>query len=205
MEYKMNFSLENLKHIYVTSYKAGFLAIADDPMCVTTESGSSSNHIIISVKRVIRDNGEWVYARPDTSGEWWMKKAWDQALALTGAEPWRVYRLDADEVARLLDAGEFTDDVRGFSNRGEPWQPISVNAEGQRLSYEHPTKAAVWERRDGWRVVLADGAWVADGSRCNAARSTLLQSPRHFDPIEDLTCVTHIEAISAVDEQRPFN
>jgi hypothetical protein len=57
----INFSLENLKRVYVSSCRRGFLAISDQPMCVTEASGGSGNSTIIAVKRVYREGGKWVY------------------------------------------------------------------------------------------------------------------------------------------------
>lgn len=202
----MNFSLDNLKHVYVSSCRRGFLVVSDQPMCVTSEDGASGNSTIISVKRVYRQDGQWHYANPDQPGSWWLRKAWDQAVALTGAEPWRIYRLDAAEVAEMLDEGVYTDDIRSFENRCEPWQPISVGSEGEQTGHVPALEAKVWERTDGWRVLRnGDGFWVFDGSKCNADKSTLKYSPYHFDPLPRLHIAMAAEAMLVVDANRPWN
>jgi hypothetical protein len=201
----LNFSLDNLKMVYVSSAKRGFLAVSDMPMCVTA-SGSSANHVIVAVKRVYRENGRWFYDNPERQGEWWLYNAWKEAIALTGGEPWRVYELDAEEVAGRLDAGEFTDDVRGFENRCEPWQPVTIDADGGVDGYATIAASRIWERVDGWRVVKrADGRWIADGSRCNADDSILRHgSPYHFDPLPDMAEDEVWFAMMAVDKDRPW-
>jgi hypothetical protein len=204
--YKMNFSLDRLRHVYVSSCRPGFWAVSDNPVVVTNAYGSSANHTMIAIKRVCRENGHWVYVLPDRPGQWWVKKAWDEALALKGAEPWRVYELDAGQVAEQLDSGVFTDDIRGFRNRLEMWQPIIIDQVGDQAAYATPAEAEVWERRDGWRVIRAeDGQWTPEGSRCNAARSTLRFSPHHFDPIPGIAASTAEEAMLVVDEKRPWD
>lgn len=204
--YYLNFRLDNLKHVYVSSCRRGFLVVSDQPMCVTSASGSSGNDTIIATKRVYREDGRWVYAKPERPGQWWLKSAWLEAVSLQGGEPWRVYRLDAEEVARLLDDGAFTDDVRGFESRLEPWQPVNIDANGDVSG--HPTIAAakVWERTDGWRVVRRDdGLWVTDGSRCNADKSVLKYSPNHFDPIVSFAAErSAADAMLLVDVNRPW-
>jgi hypothetical protein len=205
MARELNFSLDNLKKVYVTSAKRGFLAVSDQPMCVTS-SGCSGNDVILAVKHVCRENGRWVYCNPEIGGEWWLRKAWRDAIALTGPEPWRVYELDAAEIAARLDAGEFTDDVRGFRNRGEPWQPIEVDAAGDHTGFTTIANARVWERTDGWRVTAReDGLWTADESRCNADRSVLKYSPHHFDPLVAFEAEHRAEdAMRLVDANRPW-
>lgn len=202
----INFSLENLKRVYVSSYMRGFLAVSDQPMCVTSSSGSSGNDTIIAVKRVYREEGRWVYANPDRSGQWWLQRAWKEAISLRGHEPWRVYELDASETATRLDAGEFTDDVRGFENRGEPWQPVTVDpTTGEIDGYTTIAAARIWARVDGWRVVQSDdGDWKADGTHCNADRSILKYSRQHFDPLPEFRMNEAGEAIVVVDENRPW-
>jgi hypothetical protein len=205
-DYDLNFSLDRLKKVYVSSCWRGFWAISDNPSCVTNVSGSSANFTIIAVKRVCWEDGRWVYATPGRPGQWWLKKAWDEAVALTGNEPWRVYELSAERVAKLLDEGNSIDDIRGFSNRHEPWQPIAVDAAGEKIGYERPIGAKVWERADGWRVVQdSDGQWVAIGSRCNAHKSILRHSPHHFDPLPETVFSHFAEAMALVDGHRPWN
>lgn len=198
------FSLDQVQHVYVSSARRGFMAVADMPMCVDNCSGSSGNHVIVGIKQVERFDGEWRYAAPDAPPQYWLRKAWEEAIALSGAEPWRVYRLDASQVAAHLDAGAFVDDIRGFANRLEPWQPIKLDANGDMDGNEQPAIAAAWERVDGWRAIRQDGGWAADGSRCNADESTLEFSPRHFDPLPG-TWASVREAIGAVDAQRPWD
>jgi hypothetical protein len=201
----INFSLENLKRVYVSSCRRGFLAVSDQPMCVTEASGGSGNSTIIAVKRVYREGGKWVYEKPDLPGQWWLKSAWKEAVALTGGQPWRVYELDAAEVAERLDSGEFADDIRGFKNRCEPWQPIRVDENGDTAGPAESSSATVWERMDGWRVVAdGNGRWVPDGSKCDACRSILKESPNHFDPIPDFTTGILEEAFATVDANRPW-
>ena len=206
MARELNFPLENLKHVYVSSCTRGFLAVSDQPMCVANASGGSGNHVIIAVKRVCREDGRWVYAEPDQPGQWWLKSAWLEAIALKGGEPWRVYQMDAAEVAELLDRGVFTDEIRGFKTRCEPWQPIRVDEHGNNAGHVISTDAEVWERADGWRVVRGrTGMWRPDGSRCNASRSILKHSPGHFDPIPEFETQIIGEAFAAVDARRPWN
>ncbi len=205
MASRLNFSLENLKKVYVTSAKRGFLAVSDMPMCVTSVSGSSGNDVILAVKRVYREDGRWLYGNPEVAGEWWLRKAWRDAIRLTGAEPWRVYELDAAEIAARLDAGEFTDDVRGFRNRGEPWQPVTVDPAGAVDGYTTIGAARIWERTDGWRVVRGDdGNWRADGTHCNADRGILKYSRQHFDPMPECVLSEAAAAIAVVDDHRPW-
>ncbi|NTF23601.1 hypothetical protein G6L37_35090 [Agrobacterium rubi] len=206
MSRDLNFSLDDLKHVYVSSCRRGFMAISDNPMCITSESGSSGNHVIIAVKRVCREGGRWVYADPDQPGQWWLRTAWVEALALKGGEPWRVYEMDAMLVAENLDKGVFTDDIRGFKTRLEPWQPVLIDEDGNNVGVAVPSMASVWERTDGWRIVSdADGKWWANGSRCNAdRRSTLKFSPNHFDPIEGFETNVIAEAMAVVDDRRPW-
>jgi hypothetical protein len=201
----LNFSLDNLKKVYVSSCRRGFLAVSDQPMCVTSASGSSGNSTIIAIKRVYRDDGRWVYANPDHYGQWWLKTAWKEAVSLKGSEPWRVYELDAAEIAARLDAGEFTDDIRGFRNRCEPWQPVTLDADGAVSDYTAIAAAEVWERTDGWRVVRGhDGNWKAAETRCNADRSILKYSRNHFDPLPECVLSKAAEAIALVDDRRPW-
>lgn len=201
----LHFSLDNLKHVYVSSCKRGILAVADQPMCVTHASGGSGNSTIICIKRVVREDGRWIYANPGVSGEWWLQSAWKEALSLVGAEPWRVYQLDAAETAARLDGGEFTDDVRGFRSRGEPWQPVTLDADGEIGGYTTIADAGVWVRDDGWRVVKGDdGAWRADGTRCNADRGILKYSRQHFDPLSECVLSEAAAAISMVNDRRPW-
>ncbi|MNU63889.1 hypothetical protein D3C71_531540 [compost metagenome] len=201
----LHFSLDNLNRVYVSSCKRGILAVADQPMCVTHASGSSGNSTIICIKRVVREDGQWVYANPGASGEWWLQSAWKEALSLVGAEPWRVYQLDAAETAARLDGGEFTDDVRGFRNRGEPWQPVTLDGDGAVAGYTTIAAAEIWERTDGWRVVRGhEGGWKADGSHCNADRGILKYSGQHFDPLPECVLSEAAESIALVDHHRPW-
>lgn len=200
----LSFSLERLKDVYVTSARRGFMAVSDRPMCVTSASGGSGNGTIIAVKRVYREDGRWVYDNPEHYGQWWLRSAWLEALALTGKEPWRIYRLDAADVARDLDSGVFTDDIRGFRNRCEPWQPVTVGKDGQIDGTTTIAAARVWARVDGWRVVQeCDGRWRADEAHCNADRSILLCSKSHFDELPGIHD-SAVEAISLVEAERPW-
>lgn len=197
-------SLDHIEHVYVSSTRRGFLAVADIPICVDNCAGSSGNNVIIGIKRVVRDGDAWAYADSNALPQYWLRKAWDEAVALKGGEPWRVYRLDAAEVATRLDAGESIDDVRGFENRLEPWQAIELDARGDKTGSALPAKADAWERVDGWRAVrMACGAWTADGGRCNADEAVLEHSPQHFDGLSG-DWPSAAEAIRAVDGLRPW-
>lgn len=200
------FDPSRVARVYVSSCRRGFLAVADKPGCVTSVSGASGNHMIIGIKRVIRVDGEWQYADKDIGVDWWLQKAWKEAIALVGGEPWRVYELDAAHVAAQLDAGVFTDDIRGFQSRCEPWQPMIVDDRGDFVRHAPVVDANVWERDDGWRIVRTQiGAWLTDGSRCKASRSVLKSSPQHFEPLHpSFSFGSHAGAMEHVEENRPW-
>lgn len=195
-----------VRKVYVSSARRGFMAVADWPMCIDSLHGSSGSHIVIGIKRVARREGAWHWEDVDSAPQLWLRKAWDGAVGLQGDEPWRVYELDAAEVAARLDAGEHVDDVRGFESRLEPWQPIRTDALGSVVSTVPSAEAEQWERTDGWRVVFIDGVWRPDGTRCNADPGILEYSPDHFIEFSSAEGFpAAVKAMEAVDMGRPWS
>lgn len=210
-----NLDRAGLEHVYVASHMRGILVISDNPMVNTMCQGASSNHILVMTKRVIRKDGRWVYEDLTSIGTIWLKKAFDEAVALTGGEPWRIYKLDAVKVAEALDNGVFVDTVRGFESRHEKWQPIRPTKAGETVSESHwdlpegmiyadrADEATMWLRVDGWKVVQDGDGWRGDETGCNACETTVKYSPDHFTPLPQVK-PTYEEAIAWVERFRPW-
>lgn len=198
-------NLTKLKHVYVSSARRGFLAVVDRPFCVDSPFGMSSDNLLLSVKRVVWRDGTWQEAEPAATAQLWLRRAWEDAVALCGDEPWRIYELDSEAVAAQLEEGRHTDDIRGFDHRCEPWQPMKVDGNGDFTAHADPSTAMAWERTDGWRVTLRNGSWRPDGTHCNAEETILKYSPDHFLEFgSDIEFSNANEAMSAVDLGRPW-
>lgn len=192
----------------------GFHLITGNPSVVTS-AGCSGTGVIAELSRLVwRENQSWGVV-PHSM---WLKKALDAAIALTGNEPWRVYALSPKEVEEALLRGEHIDDIRGFANRHEPWQPFetltdmeTANEHGatdeSRDLYAKPAEATVWQRVDGWTVQRQDDlTWRAVPPEPG---SCIGVPDDHFRTIhqsngDEIVFLTPSGAMETVDSVRPW-
>lgn len=212
MSKPLPFPMREDTKLLVASHWRGFHMITGSPSVTTSEMGSSSTHVVVEVSRLVWADDSWTM-KPHP--RLWMKAALDKAIALTGAEPWRVYELSARSVEESLRRGIHIDDIRGFKNRLEPWQPFvnladlkrahDLGTDAPRDLYASPAAAEVWGRVDGWKVERqVDLTWR--GVPCEPD-SCVGVSPNHFRTIhhdngDEMIFETANAAMAAVDQHR---